>query len=96
MHERMDRTQQGDVAVNKPSDYLRRFYYDTILHDPMILKWLTGRVSAERVALGTDYSFPPADNDPLATARAAGLTDDQVKTICEDTPRALFPRLPAL
>ncbi len=96
MHARMDRAQQGDVAANKPSDYLRRFYYDTILHDPAILNWLTARVSAERVALGTDYSFPPADTDPLATVRAAGLTGAQVKTICEDTPRALFPRLPAL
>jgi len=95
MHARMDRAQQSDVAKEKPSEYLRRFYYDTILHDPAILNWLTSRVSADRVALGTDYSFPPADNDPLATVRAAGLNEAQMKAICEDTPRALFPRLPA-
>jgi aminocarboxymuconate-semialdehyde decarboxylase len=95
MHARMDRAQQGDVAKDKPSAYLKRFYYDTIVHDPAILSWLINRVSAERVALGTDYSFPPADTDPLSTVRAAGLTDAQVKAICEDTPRALFPLLPA-
>jgi aminocarboxymuconate-semialdehyde decarboxylase len=95
MHARMDRAQQGDVAQDKPSAYLERFYYDTILHDPAILNWLIDRVSAERVALGSDYSFPPADTDPLATVRAAGLTDAQLTAICEETPRALFPRLPA-
>jgi aminocarboxymuconate-semialdehyde decarboxylase len=36
MHERMDRAAQADVAAHPPSHYLRRFYYDTILHDPSL------------------------------------------------------------
>ena len=95
MHERMDRKQQGDVAQNAPSSYLRRFYYDTILHDPAILKWLASRVSVDRIVLGSDYSFPPADLDPVGTARKAGFSDAEFKVIAEDNPRALFPRLPA-
>ena len=93
MHERMDRSQQGDIAQNAPSAYLRRFYYDTILHDPSILKWLAQRVSVDRIALGSDYSFPPADLDPVGTVRKAGFSDLEYRRIVEDNPRALFPRL---
>jgi aminocarboxymuconate-semialdehyde decarboxylase len=94
MHERMDRVAQADVAAHPPSHYLRRFYYDTILHDPSILRWLASRVSVDRIALGTDYSFPPADNTPMQTVFDAGFSAAEIKVIAEDNPRALFPRLP--
>lgn len=93
MRERMDRAAQGDVAKEPPSGYLRRFYYDTILHDPSILRWLAERVSVSQIALGSDYSFPPADLDPLATVRAAGFSAVEIRAIVEDNPRKLFPLL---
>lgn len=93
MHERMDRSQQGDVAQAAPSSYLRRFYYDTILHDPSILNWLASRVSVDRIVLGSDYSFPPADLDPVGTVHKAGFSEQEIKTILERNPRVLFPRL---
>ncbi|MBC7577225.1 MAG: amidohydrolase [Tardiphaga sp.] len=96
MHQRMNRAEQGDVAQADPSSYLQRFYYDTIVHDPVILRWLTDRVSADRVVLGSDYSFPPADHDPIQTARRAGLSADELLAISERNPRRLFPRLPPL
>ena len=95
MHERMDRAAQGDLAREPPSAYLRRFYYDTILHDPSILRWLSERVSIDRIALGSDYSFPPADHDPVGTVRRAGFSDAQVEAIVEANPLTLFPRLRA-
>jgi aminocarboxymuconate-semialdehyde decarboxylase len=93
MHERMDRAQQGDVARSAPSTYLRRFYYDTILHDPNILQWLAERVSVDRIVLGSDYSFPPADLDPIGTVRRAGFSAADLRTIVDGNPRILFPRL---
>jgi aminocarboxymuconate-semialdehyde decarboxylase len=94
MHERMDRARQANVAAEAPSNYLRRFYYDTILHEPSILAWLASRVSVDRIALGSDYSFPPADLTPIQTVRDAGFTGAEFRAIVEDNPRALFPRLP--
>jgi aminocarboxymuconate-semialdehyde decarboxylase len=94
MHERMDRAAQGDVALQPPSAYLERFFYDTILHDPSILRWLADRVSVGRLALGTDYSFPPAELDPLGNVRRAGFSPAEVEAIVERNPRILFPRLP--
>jgi aminocarboxymuconate-semialdehyde decarboxylase len=94
MHERMDRAAQGDVALRPPSAYLRRFFYDTILHDPAILRWLADRVSVDRLVLGTDTSFPPADLDPLGSVRRAGFSPADIEAIVERNPHILFPRLP--
>ncbi len=93
MHLRMDRTAQTDVAREPPSAYVKRFWYDSILHDSSILKWLASRVSVARIALGSDYSFPPADLDPVGTVKAAGFSVAEMQAIFEDNPRALFPRL---
>jgi aminocarboxymuconate-semialdehyde decarboxylase len=89
MHERADKA-QGIVAAAKPSSYLRRMWYDTILHDATALRYLAGRVKADRIVLGSDDSFPPADRDPLASLRAAGFDASEMKLITEDNPRQLF------
>jgi aminocarboxymuconate-semialdehyde decarboxylase len=93
MHGRMDRAAQGDVARAAPSAYARRFHYDTILHEPGILRWLGERVGVDRIVLGSDYSFPPSDHDPVGTVRKAGFTDAEIRRILDDNPRELFPRL---
>ncbi|MDP6454041.1 MAG: amidohydrolase family protein [SAR202 cluster bacterium] len=41
-----------------PSEYLRRFYYDTVTHDDSALRMLIDNVGAERILFGTDW---PAD-----------------------------------
>jgi aminocarboxymuconate-semialdehyde decarboxylase len=95
MHARMDRAAQRDVAAAAPSSYIRRFHYDTILHNPMQLRWLAEAVSVERVVLGSDYSFPPADLDPIGTVRKAGFSDADVRKILDDNALELLPRLRA-
>lgn len=40
-----------------PSDYLRRFWYDTITHAPRPLEFLVAQVGADRVVYGTDFPF---------------------------------------
>lgn len=95
MHGRMDRAAQGDVAAAPPSAYVRRFHYDTILHAPTMLRWLAEAAGTDRLVLGSDYSFPPADHDPVASVRDAGFSDAEVRRILEENPRRLFARLPA-
>jgi aminocarboxymuconate-semialdehyde decarboxylase len=89
MHERADKA-QGIVAAERPSAYLRRMWYDTILHDAEALRYLASRVRSERLVLGSDDSFPPADRDPLASLRAAGFDAAEIRRITEDNPRELF------
>jgi aminocarboxymuconate-semialdehyde decarboxylase len=95
MHNRMDRAAQHDVAAATPSAYARRFHYDTILHNPMQLRWLAEAVSVDRIVLGSDYSFPPADLDPIGTVRKAGFAAVDIAKILDDNARELIPRLGA-
>jgi aminocarboxymuconate-semialdehyde decarboxylase len=65
-----------------PSEYLRRFTYDTIGHDDRINANLVRQVGAERVTLGSDYCFDMGLDDPLATVeRIAGISEDEKKLI---------------
>lgn len=59
-----------------PEASIRRFYFDTVTHDPTVLRELAAFVGPDRVVLGTDHPFDMGDPDPLATVRAAGLDPD--------------------
>lgn len=41
-----------------PQDYVRKIYYDSLVHSPEMLRFLIDLAGAEKVALGTDYPFP--------------------------------------
>ena len=56
--------------TGKPSDYLRRFYYDTCVYEPAVLHGLIARVGAERLVMGSDYPVNMAD--PVAFLKDAG------------------------
>lgn len=55
------------VAVDNPinpREYLDRIYLDTLVHDPLMLKYLIDLIGAEKLALGTDYPFPLGELEP--------------------------------
>jgi aminocarboxymuconate-semialdehyde decarboxylase len=64
-----------------PSEFLRRFWYDTIVHSTAALRFLVDRVGTDRVLLGSDYPFPMGDPDPAATVRDAGFEEDVAEAI---------------
>jgi aminocarboxymuconate-semialdehyde decarboxylase len=92
-HRRMDRTAQGDVATKLPSAYATQMTYDSIVHAPKALRFLIDLVGLDNVVLGTDYSFPPADMEPLALLRTAGLAAAEIGAIADANPRRVFARL---
>jgi aminocarboxymuconate-semialdehyde decarboxylase len=47
------------------SAYLRRFYYDTILHDDVALLHLIRQVGVDRMVLGDDYPFDMGYEKPV-------------------------------
>jgi len=78
---RLDRGYAGKpdaTAVNidaPPSTFLRRFYYDTVVHSTDALRFLVERVGSDRVVLGSDYPFPMGDPEPVATVTKSDLDD---------------------
>ena len=93
MHRRMDRAGQGDVAAKLPSAYASQMAYDSIVHAPKALRFLVDLVGLGNVVLGTDYSFPPADMEPLGSLQAAGFSKADIAAIADDNPRRIFSRL---
>jgi len=93
MHARVDRAAQADVAQKPPSAYAPMMAYDTIVHAPKALRFLADVVGMDRLVLGTDYSFTPADLQPLDGLRAAGLGAADIRRIADENPRRLFSRL---
>jgi aminocarboxymuconate-semialdehyde decarboxylase len=89
----MDRAAQGDVALKLPSAYAAQMTYDSIVHAPKALRFLIDVAGLDNVVLGTDYSFPPADMEPLAHLRSAGLSAAAIDAIADANPRRVFARL---
>ena len=52
-----------DNNVN-PREYLGRFWLDSLVHDPAMLRYIVDLVGRDKVALGTDYPFPLGELEP--------------------------------
>ncbi|MBL7963520.1 MAG: amidohydrolase [Flavobacteriales bacterium] len=54
-------------AVDNPVDprsHVGRFWIDSLVHDPVMLQYVTDLFGPERIALGTDYPFPLGELEP--------------------------------
>jgi aminocarboxymuconate-semialdehyde decarboxylase len=73
-----------------PSEYLRRFTYDTIGHDDRTNMNLVRLVGADRVTLGSDYCFDMGLDDPLASLRRMQLNSKDENLIAGGNARKLL------
>ena len=65
-----------------PGQYLKKFFFDTMVFEPDQLRFLVDKYGAEHVLLGTDYPYDMGDEDPLALIGSTpGLTQQQVDLI---------------
>ncbi|MFF4016075.1 amidohydrolase family protein [Streptomyces sp. NPDC001843] len=65
----------------EPSSYLRQLYFDSLVHDPQVLRELLRAVGPERVLLGSDFPFDMGTDDPLGALRAADLSDTDFRSV---------------
>ncbi len=68
-------------CANEPSSYLKRMWFDSLVHSPAVLRALIGAVGADRVLLGSDFPFDMGTDDPLGALRAAGLTESDFHAV---------------
>jgi aminocarboxymuconate-semialdehyde decarboxylase len=52
--------------TKRPSEYLRYFYYDSIIHSASVTSFLISSVGPDRLMLGTDFPFDMAALSPVA------------------------------
>lgn len=79
-----------------PSTLLHRFWFDTLTHDDLSLRFLHDRVGEDRLCLGSDYPFDMANPDPVgAVTRALADRPEALRKALTDNPRELLTRLDA-
>lgn len=61
------------VCAHEPSSYLRRIWFDTVVHDHQVLAHLVEVAGASQVVLGSDFPFDMGPDDPVGFVRDAGL-----------------------
>ena len=64
-----------------PEESLRRFYYDTVAHDPTVLRTLIDFAGVDRVVCGSDYPFDMGVDHPAELVRGLELPTEDEATI---------------
>ncbi len=70
-------------AIDNPHDprkYLKKMYFDSLVHDPAVLEYLIALVGADRIALGSDYPFPLGEVNPGGMIENA-VSDEEVQAM---------------
>jgi aminocarboxymuconate-semialdehyde decarboxylase len=84
-----DNVEAAHTTSMPPAHYFRSFYFDTIVHDPLALRFLRDLVGADRLLLGSDYPYDNSgEPDPVGFLKRAGLGDD--RAILGDTAAKLL------
>ncbi|WP_329298163.1 amidohydrolase [Streptomyces sp. NBC_00659] len=91
-HAWSQRSDAGASCAQLPSSYLRRIWFDSLVHDPGVLRELTARAGADRVLLGSDFPFDMGTDDPVGALRAAHLTDADFDAVRGGNAAALLQR----
>jgi aminocarboxymuconate-semialdehyde decarboxylase len=68
-------------CAREPSSYLKRLWFDSLVHSPSELRALIRAVGPDRVLLGSDFPFDMGTTDPLAALKAAGLSEPDFHAI---------------
>jgi len=68
---------ESRTPAHPPSHYLKRLYYDTIVHSARILEQLVAVAGADRILLGTDYPYDMGTREPLTLLDTAQLGADE-------------------
>jgi aminocarboxymuconate-semialdehyde decarboxylase len=76
-------------CAHAPSTYLRKIWFDTVVHDPMALRHLLANAGASQVLLGSDFPFDMGLDDPVGFVRAAGLPIEVERRILSANADAL-------
>ncbi|MFI5806758.1 amidohydrolase family protein [Streptomyces sp. NPDC051561] len=82
-------------CAHPPSSYLRRLYFDSLVHDPQVLRALVDAAGADRVLLGSDFPFDMGSDDPLGALRAADLPEADFHAVRGANAAALLNLSPA-
>ncbi|MFJ8754960.1 amidohydrolase family protein [Streptomyces sp. NPDC102441] len=68
-------------CAHLPSSYLKQLYFDSLVHDPHVLRELIRAAGADRVLLGSDFPFDMGTEDPVAALHASRLSEADLDAV---------------
>lgn len=79
------------LSQDRPSTYVRRFYYDTVVYTERNLRFLIDAVGADRVVFGTDWPAPMTFDDPVGRLESMTvLSDAEREALLRGTATSVF------
>jgi aminocarboxymuconate-semialdehyde decarboxylase len=73
-----------------PDENFRKLYFDTVLFEPLALRFLVDLVGADRVMLGSDYPFGIGDLEPCGVVDRTQLTVAEREAILGGNAARIF------
>jgi len=73
-----------------PDASLAQLYYDTVVHDPRILRFVADMIGAERIMMGSDKPFPIGDFSPMQVVHDAGFSEAEQRSMNGGLAQRLF------
>lgn len=87
---RLRRNWTLDQKLGNPDESLAALYYDTIVQDPRVLRFLADTVGAGRIMMGSDMPFPIGDLKPMDVVRDAGFSASEAAHMNGGLAQKLF------
>src|SRR6266849_6022547 len=84
------RAEPKKKLAKPPTDSLKRFYFDTIVHSKDALEFLVGIAGADRVLLGSDYPFDMGMPDGVLQVRGLSIGSTEQASILGERAQALL------
>lgn len=87
---RLKQNEKVTPGVSDPVEQLSQLYWDSILHDARVLRFVIEILGADRLMMGSDMPFPIGDDEPMRIVQEAGLTPAQVEAVNGGLAAKLF------
>src|SRR6476469_4405516 len=76
-------------CAEPPSSYVKKLFFDSLVHSPAELRALVAAAGPGQVLLGSDYPFDMGSDLPVDEVQAAGLTADDEAQVLGGNARTL-------
>ncbi len=87
---RLRRNWSLDQKMGSPDESLAALYYDTIVQDPAVLRFLADKVGCDRIMMGSDMPFPIGDLEPMKVVADAGFSAAEARSMNGGLAETLF------
>jgi aminocarboxymuconate-semialdehyde decarboxylase len=87
---RLKKSYIGQPTPGDPAEGFKKLYFDTVVFDPAVLRFVVEAGGVGKMMMGTDYPFYLGDLEPLKIVDACGFDDKDRQAIVADTATRLF------